>query len=41
MPAHKTKNGDERKIPIDGQPDLKEAIERLGNCSKKYTHHVS
>ena len=39
LPAHITKNGDERKIPIDGQPDLKEAIERLGNCSKKYTHH--
>lgn len=39
LPAHITKNGDERKIPIDGQLDLKEAIERLGNCSKKYTHH--
>ena len=39
LSAGMTKNGDKRKIPVDGQPDLKEAIERLGNVSKKYTHH--
>ena len=40
LPRGMTKNGDEREIPIDGQPELKAAIDRIGNASIYFNHHV-